>query len=31
MRSCYGTGKAFGITEFINPDDCNEPVQQVFH
>lgn len=22
-------GKAFGITEFINPNDCSEPVQQV--
>ncbi|GMN46152.1 hypothetical protein TIFTF001_015339 [Ficus carica] len=21
--------KAFGITEFINPNDCNEPIQQV--
>ncbi|PON53607.1 Alcohol dehydrogenase superfamily, zinc-type [Trema orientale] len=23
------TAKAFGITEFINPNDCNEPIQQV--
>ncbi|XP_043717350.1 alcohol dehydrogenase-like 6 [Telopea speciosissima] len=22
-------GKAFGITDFINPDDCNEPISQV--
>ncbi|CAK7338652.1 unnamed protein product [Dovyalis caffra] len=21
--------KAFGVTEFINPNDCNEPIQQV--
>uniref|UniRef100_A0A2P2JUG2 alcohol dehydrogenase n=1 Tax=Rhizophora mucronata TaxID=61149 RepID=A0A2P2JUG2_RHIMU len=21
--------KAFGVTEFINPDDCSEPIQQV--
>lgn len=25
----YEKGKAFGITEFINPNDCNEPIQQV--
>ncbi|KAF8376934.1 hypothetical protein HHK36_030305 [Tetracentron sinense] len=25
----YEKGKAFGITEFINPNDCNEPVHQV--
>ncbi|KAF6153409.1 hypothetical protein GIB67_003599 [Kingdonia uniflora] len=25
----YDKGKSFGVTEFINPDDCNEPVQQV--
>ncbi|XP_010248788.1 PREDICTED: alcohol dehydrogenase-like 6 [Nelumbo nucifera] len=25
----YKKGKAFGITEFINPADCNEPVQEV--
>ncbi|KAF8376690.1 hypothetical protein HHK36_031641 [Tetracentron sinense] len=24
----YEKGKAFGITEFINPNDCNEPVHQ---
>lgn len=22
-------GKAFGITDFINPDECGEPIQQV--
>lgn len=25
----YEKAKAFGITEFINPSDCDEPVQQV--
>ncbi|KAG1362844.1 alcohol dehydrogenase-like 6 [Cocos nucifera] len=25
----YEKGKAFGVTEYINPDECNEPVQQV--
>ncbi|XP_008797217.1 alcohol dehydrogenase-like 6 [Phoenix dactylifera] len=25
----YEIGKAFGVTEYINPDECNEPVQQV--
>ncbi|KAL5993372.1 hypothetical protein ACLOJK_014296 [Asimina triloba] len=25
----YEKGKAFGITEFINPDDCSEPIHQV--
>lgn len=25
----YEMGKAFGVTEYINPDECNEPVQQV--
>lgn len=24
-----GAAKAFGITEFINPNDSKEPVQQV--
>jgi hypothetical protein len=24
-----GTGKAFGVTDFINPGELNEPVQQV--
>lgn len=23
--------KAFGITEFLNPNDCDEPIQQVFN
>lgn len=22
--------KAFGVTEFLNPKDCKEPIQQVF-
>ncbi|XP_072987161.1 alcohol dehydrogenase-like 6 [Typha latifolia] len=25
----YEKGKAFGITEFINPDECSEPIQQI--
>jgi hypothetical protein len=25
-----GTGKSFGVTDFINPDELSEPVQQVF-
>ncbi|KAI3941697.1 hypothetical protein MKX01_018287 [Papaver californicum] len=25
----YEKGKAFGVTDFINPADCGEPVQQV--
>ncbi|XP_020084178.1 alcohol dehydrogenase-like 6 isoform X2 [Ananas comosus] len=24
----YEKGKAFGITDFINPDECSEPIQQ---
>ncbi|KAJ6402275.1 hypothetical protein OIU84_014377 [Salix udensis] len=27
--SLMGSAKDFGITEFINPNDCNEPIQQV--
>jgi hypothetical protein len=27
----HGTGKAFGVTDFINPEELNEPVQQVHH
>lgn len=23
------SGKAFGVTDFINPNDSNEPIQQV--
>lgn len=26
-----GTGKLFGVTDFINPDELSEPVQQVFY
>jgi hypothetical protein len=26
-----GTGKSFGVTDFINPDELSEPVQQVFY
>lgn len=25
----FEKGKAFGVTEYINPDECREPVQQV--
>ncbi|KAK9106269.1 hypothetical protein Syun_022280 [Stephania yunnanensis] len=25
----FEKGKAFGVTKFINPNDCNEPVQQI--
>ncbi|XP_058090237.1 alcohol dehydrogenase-like 6 [Magnolia sinica] len=25
----YEKGKAFGVTEFINPDECSEPIHQV--
>ncbi|PIA54942.1 hypothetical protein AQUCO_00901090v1 [Aquilegia coerulea] len=25
----YEKGKIFGVTDYINPNDCNEPVQQV--
>nr|CAD1844355.1 unnamed protein product [Ananas comosus var. bracteatus] len=25
----YEKGKAFGITDFINPDECSEPIQQI--
>ena len=27
----HGTGKAFGVTDFINPNELSEPVQQVFY
>lgn len=27
----HGTGKAFGVTDFINPNVLSEPVQQVFY
>ena len=27
----HGTGKAFGVTAFINPNELSEPVQQVFY
>lgn len=29
--ACLFAGKAFGVTEYINPDECREPVQQVLH
>jgi hypothetical protein len=27
----HGTGRAFGVTDFINPNELSEPVQQVFY
>jgi len=27
----HGTGKPFGVTAFINPNELSEPVQQVFY
>lgn len=28
LISCFA-GKAFGVTDFINPNECSEPVHQV--